>query len=96
MFNTSAPAFATVYNWVNEFKRGHTSTCDAPRSGCPIEVATSEIINYVHNIVLTDRRVEVCELVEVTSISHGTVISILHEQLGMKKLSARWVPRCSL
>ena len=31
------------------------------------------------------------ELVETTGISHGTVISILHEQLGMKKLSARWV-----
>ena len=29
------------------------------------------------------------ELVEVTGISHGTVISILHEQLDMKKLSAR-------
>jgi len=32
------------------------------------------------------------ELVEATSISHGTVISILNEQLGMKNLSARWVP----
>jgi len=29
------------------------------------------------------------ELVETTGISHGTVISILHEQLGIKKLSAR-------
>ena len=55
MFNTSAPAFATVYNWVNEFKRGHTSTCDAPRSGCPIEAATPEIIDKVHDIVLTER-----------------------------------------
>jgi len=42
--STSAPAFATVYNWVNEFKRGRTSTCDAPRSGRPIEIATLEII----------------------------------------------------
>ena len=33
-----------------------------------------------------------CEFVEATGISHGIVISILHEQLGMKKLSARWVP----
>jgi len=33
--------------------------------------------------------VKVRELVEATGISHGTVISILHEQLGMKKLSAR-------
>jgi len=37
-----ASAFATVYNWVNEFKRGRTSICDAPRSECPIE-ATLEI-----------------------------------------------------
>ena len=42
---------------------------------------------------MTDRRVKVRELVEATDISHGTVISILYEQLGMKKLSARWVPR---
>jgi len=31
--STSAPAFATVHNWVNEFKRDRTYTCDAPRSG---------------------------------------------------------------
>ena len=30
---------------MNEFKRGRTSTCDAPRSGHSIEVATPEIIN---------------------------------------------------
>jgi len=58
----------------------------------PIEAGTPEIIDKVHDIVFTDRRVKVHELVEATGISHGTVISILHEQLGMKKLSARWVP----
>ena len=35
--STSAPVFATVYNWVNEFKRSRTSTCDAPHSGRLIE-----------------------------------------------------------
>jgi len=77
---------------VNEFKHGRTSTCDASRSRRPIEAATPEIIDKVHDIVLTntDQRVKVHKLVEDTSISHGTVISILHEQL-MKKLSARWV-----
>ena len=52
-----------------------------------------EIIDKVYDIVLTDRRVKMRELVEATGISHGTVITILHEQMGMKKLSARWVPR---
>ena len=82
--STSASAFATVYNWVNEFKRG-TSTCDASRSGRPIEAATPEIIDKINDIVLTDRRMKVRELIEATGISHGTVISILHEQLDMKK-----------
>ena len=59
--STSAPQFVTVYNWVNEFKRSRTSTCDAPYLGRPIEAATSEIIDKVHDIVLTDRRVKVRE-----------------------------------
>jgi len=53
--STSAPAFAiTVYNWVNEFKRGRTFTCDTPCSRHPIEDATLEIIDKVHDIVLTE------------------------------------------
>ena len=30
--STSAPAFATIYNWVNEFKCSRTSTCDETTS----------------------------------------------------------------
>ena len=39
---TSAPVFATVHNWVNEFKRDRTSTTDEHRSGRPVEVTTPE------------------------------------------------------
>lgn len=90
---TSAPVFATVYNWVNEFKRGRTSTKDENRSGRPVEVSTPEMIDKIHDMVLSDRRIKVREIVEATGISKGTVGSILHEKLGMKKISARWVPR---
>ena len=58
----SAPTI--VYNWVmnlNVIVHPH----DAPRSRHPIETATPEIIDKVHDIVLTDRRVKVRELVVV-------------------------------
>ena len=32
---TSAPMFATVYNWINEFKHGRTSTKNEHCSGRP-------------------------------------------------------------
>jgi len=79
-YSTSTSAFTTIYNWMNEFKRGRTSTCDASRSERPIEAAMPEIIDKIHDIVLTDRQVKVRELVEVIDILNGTVISILHEQ----------------
>ena len=33
------------------------------------------------------------EIFEAIGISHGTVITVLHEKLSMKKLSAKWVLR---
>ena len=39
-----APTYATVKNWVAQFKRGDFSTCDAPRPGRPKTVTTAEII----------------------------------------------------
>jgi len=89
----SAPSLATIYNWLNEFKRGRTSTNDEPRSGRPVEVTTLEMINKIHDMVLSDRRLKLSEIADITGISKGSVISILHEKLGMKKLSARWMPR---
>ena len=89
----SAPDFATVHNWVNEFKRSRTSEKDEHRSGRPVEVTTPEMIDKIHDMVLSDRRIKVHEIIEATSISQGTVFSTLHKKLGVKKISARWVPR---
>ena len=36
---------------------------------------------------------KVRELAEVAGISIGSVVKILHGHLGMRKLTAKWVPR---
>ena len=51
------------------------------------------MIDKVHDIVLADRRLKVREISEALNISVGCTWNILHECLGMRKLSARWVPR---
>jgi len=81
---TSAPVFATVYNWVSEFKRGRTSTNDEHRSGRPVEVTSSEMIVKIHDMVLSDRRIKVREIVEATGISQGSVFNFARK-IGFEK-----------
>lgn len=93
VYGDASPSLATVKRWFNDFKRGRTSVFDEPRPGRPNEVTTEENVNKIHDIVLADRRLKVREIVEMTGISDERVRNILHEHLGMRKLSARWVPR---
>jgi histone-lysine N-methyltransferase SETMAR len=44
-------------------------------------------------MVMDDRRMKVREIAENTGISKERVGYVLHEELDMKKLCARWVPR---
>ena len=43
--------------------------------------------------MLNDRRIKVAEHSSVIGISNGRVYTIIHEHLGMSKVSARFVPR---
>ena len=92
-YGDSAPSHGMVHKWFTEFRCGRTSTTDAERPGRPIEVTTEEMVTKIHDIVLEDRREKVREIAKKVSISNECVFNILHEHLGMKKLSARWVPR---
>ena len=52
-----APSYATVKNWVAQFKRRVFSTCVAPRPGRPKTVTTPEIIDQNHELILEDCRI---------------------------------------
>ena len=51
------PLYATVKNWVAQFKSGDFSTCDAPRPGRPKTLTTPEIIEQIYELILEDRRI---------------------------------------
>jgi len=79
---------------VAQFKRGDFSTCDTPRPGRPKTVTTPEIIDQIHELILEDRRISAKSIAEQLGISRERVGSIIHEDLDMRKLSAKWVPKC--
>lgn len=92
VYGDSAPSMSTVKKWAAEFKRGRTSLEDDPREGRPKTATTPEIIEKIHVIVMDDRRVKVREIAKIVGISEERVRNILHQELGMRKLCARWVP----
>jgi len=79
---------------VTQFKRGDFSTCVAPRPGRNITETTPEIIRQIHELILEDGQISAKSIVEQVGISRERVGSIIHEDLDMRKLSAKWIPKC--
>ena len=77
-----------------QFKRGDVSTCDAPRPRRHKTVTTPEIIDQIHELILEDRRISAKSIAEQLGISRKRVGSIIHEDLDMRELSAKWVQKC--
>ena len=88
VYGSSAPSYAQVKFWVGEFKRGRTSLEDETRSGRQSDDTNEEMCNKVQDLVYSDRRVKVEEIANALHISHGNVSTILHDRLGMRKLTA--------
>ena len=88
-FGGQAPSYATVKNRVAQFKRGDFSTCDAPRPGRPKTVTIPEIIDQIHELILEDSRISVKSIADQLGISRERIGSIIHEDLDMRKLSAK-------
>ena len=65
---------------------------DAHRSRRPLDATDEEMCKKVRDLVYSYRRIQVEEIAQALGISHGSVLTILHDRLGMRKLTARWVP----
>jgi len=84
-----ASSYATVKNWVAQLKCGDFSTCDAPCPVRPKTVITPENIDQIHELILEHRQISAESIAERLGISRERVGSIIHEDLDMRKLSAK-------
>jgi len=77
---------------VAQFKRDF-STCDAPRPGRSKTVTTPEITDQIHELILEDRRISAKSRAVQLGISRERVGPIIREDLDVRKLSAKLVPK---
>jgi len=87
-----APSYATIKNWVAQFKRGFFRLCCTSFWTTPNRT-TPEIIDQIHKLISEDCRISAKSIGEQLGISRKRVGSIIQEDLDMRKLSAKWVSK---
>jgi len=82
-----------VYKRELRFSEGRESVTDEERSGRPATSRNEENIVKVHQVVRENRRLTVRSIAEQVNIDRETVRNILTEDLDMRKVYAKMVPK---
>ena len=82
-----------VYKWVKHFCEGRESVTDGERSGQPATTRTEENNAKIHQSVRENRRLTVRSIAEQANINRETVRKTLTEDLDMRKVCAKMVPK---
>jgi predicted HTH transcriptional regulator len=85
--------FTAVYKCVTRFSEGRESVTDKERSRRPATSSSEENIIKVHQIVHENRRMTVRSIAEQANIHRETVRKILTEDLDMRKVCVKMVPK---
>ena len=81
-----------VFEWFSRFKSGEMSIEDQARSGRPSTARTDENVKKIHEIIMEDRRKTIEEVTERSGVTWSSVQRILSEDLGMRRVAAKFVP----
>ena len=93
VYKDSAPPYCIVAKWVAEFKDPEHAFEDESRMGRLSTITVDENIEAVERIVMGDRQISVLRLAEELAIPKTIIHEVMHNQLGMKKVFTRWVPK---
>ncbi|UYV78223.1 HSP90AB1 [Cordylochernes scorpioides] len=84
---------SNVYWWYKMFSEGREDVNDEECAGRPSTSTTDEKINEVEKMILANRRITVREVAEDLNISIGSCHSIFINDLGMRRVAAKFVPK---
>ena len=92
-FGASCMNRASVFEWHKRFNEGRKSVRDDERCGRSKEVRTPELIGQIKDFMNKDRRVSIETIIAQFDVSVGTVHTIIREELKIRKICAKFVPR---
>ena len=93
VFGPSCMNRASVFEWHKRFKEGREAVRDDERCGRSKEVRTPELIGQIKNFIDKDHRVSIETISAQFDVSVETVHTIIREELNMRKICAKFVPR---
>ena len=82
-----------IFDWRKRFREGREDVEDDPKSGRPTTSRTNENVERVREKVRSDRRLTVRMIADELSMNSERVWRIITEDLGMRKVCAKMVPR---
>lgn len=83
----------TLFRWVQNFREGQKDPKNDARSGCSSISCEDENIDCMHSIMPRDRQLTVTMISEALDLGKSYVHRIFTVNLGIKKVSAKMVPR---
>jgi histone-lysine N-methyltransferase SETMAR len=85
---------SNVFRWYSRFRDGRELVEDDERGGRPKSTRTEVNTAAVADLVKNDSRIASRMIAESLNIPKTVVLRILKEDLGKRKLCARFVPHC--
>ena len=92
VYGNGALKYATVCKWVRGFNDGRESIENDPRVGRPVSILTEKNIATVKTLIEENARYTMQEIEELSGIHSSSVLKILRERLGLRKICACCVP----
>jgi hypothetical protein len=92
-FRDNAMSQSKTFLLYKHFTDGQTSVNDNECSERPSTSTTPENIAKVHKAILADCRQTIHDVCEIVELSYRTVQHILADNLNMRRISAKFVPR---